>query len=192
MIVPSIGKGKHGFDGPKCAHTASSALIIRQVFSAALSLSGRISAPAKLPAPDRNGFPSDFCFLRRRRAAARQGEKGKKCRKGALSGVSALVNRWYPQQCKAENPPVVIAVLGVWMCFAARQPTDGSLAPGWYRRAGTGYVPPLQGRGEHGLPENDAAGTSPCVQTPQGGDSLSCPAEKPHITRKKRYNRKDW
>ena len=62
-----------------------------------------------------------------------------------------------PPAMQSRKPPVVIAVLGVWMCFAARQPTDGSLAPGWYRRAGTDYVPPLQGRGEHGLPENEKA-----------------------------------
>ncbi len=35
-----------------------------------------------------------FVFLRRRRAAALQGEESKKHRKGALSGVSALVNRY--------------------------------------------------------------------------------------------------
>ena len=96
--VPSLDKGRHGFDGQKWAHTASSPLTIRQVFSAGLSLSGRISAPAKLPAPDRNGFSSDFCFLRRRWAGAHQGEKGKKGkkrRKDALSGVFALVERWY-------------------------------------------------------------------------------------------------
>ena len=93
--IPSLDKGRHGFDGQKWAHTASSPLTIRQVFSAGLSLSGRISAPAKLPAPDRNGFSSDFCFLRRRWAGAHQGEKSKKRRKDALSGVFALVNRWY-------------------------------------------------------------------------------------------------
>jgi hypothetical protein len=92
MTVPSVNKGKHGFDGQKCAHTASSPLTIRQVFSAGLSLSGHISAPAKLYAPASGGFSSDFWLLRRRRAGARQGEKGKKRRKDALSGVLALVN----------------------------------------------------------------------------------------------------
>ena len=112
-IKPSIDKGRHGFDGQKCAHTASSPLTIRQVFSAGHFLSAHISAPAKLPAPDRDGFSSDFWFLRRRRAesaysrrccratflwseaGARQGEKGKKRRKDTLSGVFALVKRWY-------------------------------------------------------------------------------------------------
>ena len=94
-VLPSLDKGRHGFDGQKWAHTASSPLTIRQVFSAGLSLSGRISAPAKLPAPDRNGFSSDFCFLSRRWAGAHQGEKSKKRRKDALSGVFALVERWY-------------------------------------------------------------------------------------------------
>ena len=110
MTLPSVDKGKHGFDGQKCAHTASSPLTIRQVFSAGLSLSGHISAPAKLYAPASDGFSSDFWLLRRRRAEsayirrccratflwseadARQGEKGKKRRKDALSGVFALVN----------------------------------------------------------------------------------------------------
>ena len=47
-MIPSVDKGKHGFDGQKCAHTASSPLAIRQVFPAGLFLSGHISAPAKL------------------------------------------------------------------------------------------------------------------------------------------------
>ena len=46
-------------------------------------------------APVSDEFSSDFCFLRCRRAGARQGEKDKKRRKGTLSGVFALVNRWY-------------------------------------------------------------------------------------------------
>ena len=46
--LPSVDKGRHGFDGQKCAHTASSPLAIRQVFPAGLFLSGHISAPAKL------------------------------------------------------------------------------------------------------------------------------------------------
>jgi hypothetical protein len=64
------------------------------VFSAGLSLSGHISAPTKLPAPGSDVFSSDFWCLRRRWADAQQGEKGKKRRKDALSGVFALVNRW--------------------------------------------------------------------------------------------------
>ena len=48
IVVPSIDKGRHGFDGQKCAHTASNPLTIRQVFSAGLFLSGHISAPTKL------------------------------------------------------------------------------------------------------------------------------------------------
>ena len=93
--IPSINKGRHGFDGQKCAHTASSPLKIRQVFSAGLFLSGHISAPTKLLAPASDLFLSDFWLLRCRRADARQGEKGKKRRKDTLSGVFALVDRWY-------------------------------------------------------------------------------------------------
>ena len=44
----SVDKGKHGFDGQKCAHTSSKSLTIQQVFSAAFSSSGHISAPSKL------------------------------------------------------------------------------------------------------------------------------------------------
>ena len=93
--IPSNDKGRHGFDGQKCAHTASSPLTIRQVFSAGLFLSGHISAPTKLLAPASDGFSRDFWFLRCRLAGASQGEKGKKRRKDTLSGVFALVNRWY-------------------------------------------------------------------------------------------------
>ena len=46
--LPSIDKGRHGFDGQKCAHTASNPLAIRQVLPAGLFLSGHISAPTKL------------------------------------------------------------------------------------------------------------------------------------------------
>ena len=49
---------------------------------------------ARGPAPASDGSSSDFWLLRRRRAGARQGEKGKKRRKDTLAGVFALVNRW--------------------------------------------------------------------------------------------------
>jgi hypothetical protein len=98
-FIPSVDKGRHGFDGQKYAHTASSPLEIRQVFPAGLSLSGHISARQNCFAPASDGFPSDFWLLSRRRAGARQGEKGKKRRKGALAGVFALVNRWYYILC---------------------------------------------------------------------------------------------
>ena len=101
--IPSINKSSHGFDGQKCAHTASSPLAIRQVFPAGLFLSGRISAPTKLLAPASDVFSSDFCFLRRRLADASQGEKGKKHRKDTLSGVVALVNRWYQPPLERSN-----------------------------------------------------------------------------------------
>ena len=95
-MIPSVDKDRHGFDGQKYAHTASSPLTIRQVFSSGLSLSVRIWSSGKtaLHLPAMN-FRVIFVFLRCRRAGARQGEKGKKHRKGTLSGVFALVNRWY-------------------------------------------------------------------------------------------------
>ena len=46
-------------------------------------------------APAADAFSSDFWFLSRRRANARQGEKDKKRRTGAAAGLFALVNRWY-------------------------------------------------------------------------------------------------
>ena len=48
ICIPSVDKGKHGFGGQKCAHTSSKSLTIQQVFSAAFSSSGHISAPSKL------------------------------------------------------------------------------------------------------------------------------------------------
>ena len=102
-ILPSVDKGRHGFDGQKYAHTASSPLEIRQVFPAGLSLPGHISARQNCFAPASDGFPSDFWLLSRRRAGARQGEKGKKRRKGALAGVFALVNRWYEEYMREDS-----------------------------------------------------------------------------------------
>ena len=92
VILPSVDKDTHGFDGQKNAHATSKPLPIHKVLPAGFSLPERISAPAKLLAPDSDGFFRDFWFLRRRRADARQGEKDKKHRKDTLSGVRALVN----------------------------------------------------------------------------------------------------
>ena len=102
--LPSIDKDRHGFDGQKCVHTASIPLEIRQVFPADLSLSRHISARQNCFAPVSEGFPRDFWLLSRRRADARQGEKDKKRRKGALAGVFALVNRWLKQKSRAPFP----------------------------------------------------------------------------------------
>ena len=46
VYLPSMNKGKHGVAGQKSAHTAS--IPLTKVCSAGLSLSGCISAPAKL------------------------------------------------------------------------------------------------------------------------------------------------
>ncbi|MDY6096376.1 MAG: hypothetical protein SPI26_09140, partial [Oscillospiraceae bacterium] len=64
ITLASLEKGIYGFDGQKNAHSASKPLTIQQVFSAGFSLPERFSAPAKLRAPDGNGFMSDFWFLR--------------------------------------------------------------------------------------------------------------------------------
>ena len=99
FILPSINKGRHGFDGQKCPYTASSPLRIRQyslrVFPCLVTFLLRQNC--KAPASDE--FTSDFWLLRRRRAGARQDEKGKKRRKDTLAGVFALVNRWYNRFC---------------------------------------------------------------------------------------------
>ena len=93
--VPSIDKGRHGFDGQKCAHTASSPLTIRQYSLRAFPCLDTFLLRQNCFAPASDEFSSDFWFLRRRRADARQGEKGKKQRKDTLAGVFALVDRWY-------------------------------------------------------------------------------------------------
>ena len=113
------------------------------VFSAGLSLSGHISAPAKLPAPASDGSSSDFWLLRRRRAGARQGEKGKKRRKDTLAGVFALVNRWYRKHRRARRKkrtgrqrltPLPAHTKGqVTLCTGERRPHTASL-----------FLPPLQ------------------------------------------------
>ena len=93
--LPSVNKGRHGFDGQKYAHIASIPLTIQQVFSSGLSLSVRIWSSGKTALHlSVMNFRVIFVFLRCRRAGARQGEKDKKRRKGTLSGVFALVNRW--------------------------------------------------------------------------------------------------
>lgn len=88
-FLPSMNEGKHGFDGQKFAHTASSPLAIRRVCPAGLSLSERISAPTKLQSTCQRWVFE--CFLRCRWVSAHHGEKQ---RKDALSGVFALVHRW--------------------------------------------------------------------------------------------------
>ena len=75
--VPSVDKDTHGFDGQKNVHTSSKTLEIHEVFPAAFSSSGRLSASAKLLAPDSDGFSSDFWLLRRRCVVIHQDEKGK-------------------------------------------------------------------------------------------------------------------
>ena len=136
LTLPSIDKGKHGFDGQKCAHTASSPLVIQQVSPAGLFLSGHISAPTKLLTPVSDVFSIDFWLLRRswaesaysRRccratflwseAGASQGEKGKKRRKDTLAGVFALVNRWYEKHPLGE---AAASRSGRWMAVCVRR-----------------------------------------------------------------------
>ena len=94
-LHPRLTRTHTVLTGRKNAHTSSKSLQIHKVFPAAFSSSGRLSASAKLLAPDSDGFSSDFWLLRRRCVVTHQGEKGKKRRKDTLSGVCALVNRGY-------------------------------------------------------------------------------------------------
>ena len=90
--LPSINKGRHGFDGQKCPHTASSPLRIRH-FPAGLSLSGcTFLLRQNCKAPASHEFSSDFWLLRSRRVGARQGEKDKKRRKNTLAGLTLLID----------------------------------------------------------------------------------------------------
>ena len=94
-LHPRLTRTHTVLTGRKNAHTSSKTLQIHKVFPAAFSSSGHLSAPAKLLAPDSDGFSSDFWLLRRRCVVTHQDEKGKKRRKDTLSGVCALVNRGY-------------------------------------------------------------------------------------------------
>ena len=90
--LPSINKGRYGFDRQKCPHTASSPLRIRQYSLRVFPCLGSFLLRQNCRAPASHGFSSDFWFLRRRRAGARQGEKDKKRRKDTLAGLSDFVN----------------------------------------------------------------------------------------------------
>ena len=144
-FLPSLDKGRHGFGGQKCAHTASSPLTIRQVFSAGLFLSGRISAPAKLLRTCQRCIFGDFWFLSCRLAGASQGEKSKKRRKDTLAGVFALVKRWYifVRPCKTGERrhlqrPGKYDKIGIVPCgtddYTARRRAGGMI---WQERAHT-------------------------------------------------------
>ncbi len=92
--APSVNKGRHGFDGQKYAHTAMPLDNTASILFESFLVCPHLELRQNCLAPVSDEFSSDFCFLRCRRAGARQSEKGKKRRKGTLSGVFALVNRW--------------------------------------------------------------------------------------------------
>ena len=66
-----------GSAGRKCPHTASKPLRIHKVFSAGFSCLWHFCSGRTALASDSLGFSRDFCSFGRRRAVARQGEKGK-------------------------------------------------------------------------------------------------------------------
>ena len=162
-MVPSIDKGRHGFDGQKCAHTASSPLTIRQYSLRVFPCLDTFLLRQNCSAPAGDGFSSDFWCLRRRRAEsaysrrccratflwseadARQGEKGKKRRKDTLAGVFALVKRWYifVRPCKTGERrhlqrPGKYDKIGIVPCgtddYTARRRAGGMI---WQERAHT-------------------------------------------------------
>ena len=94
IIVPSVDKGRRGFDGQKCAHTASSPLEIRQVFPAGFSLSGHISARQNCFAPAAMDFQAIFWLLRAAGGLVPAKVRRTKIAAKALTGVFALINRW--------------------------------------------------------------------------------------------------
>ena len=71
VYLPSMNKGKHGVAGQKSAHTASIPLTIRKVCSAGLSLSGCISAPAKLQGTCQRWVFERFLFFEMQTAPAK-------------------------------------------------------------------------------------------------------------------------
>ena len=112
-MVPSVDKGKHGFDGQKCAHTASSPLAIRQVFPAGLFLSGHISAPAKLLRTCQRWIFQGFLVFEPqagRRPPRRKGQKAPK-RRGDRRVCPCQLMVLYTKASqkksgKTERPPV--------------------------------------------------------------------------------------
>ena len=91
-MVPSVNKGRHGFDGQKYAHIASIPLTIQQVFSSGLSLSvPAFGAPAKLPCTCQQWIFEWFLFFE----------------------VQA---GWRPSRRKGQKAPKRHAVRRVWPC----------------------------------------------------------------------------
>ena len=94
-MVPSIDKGKHGFAGHISAHAASKPLAIRQYYLRPFSCLDKNLLRQNCKHLTAMDFRVIFGFLWRRCVVTHQDKKGEKRRKDALSGVSALVNRWY-------------------------------------------------------------------------------------------------
>ena len=76
-VYPRLTRTHTVLAGRKNAHTSSKTLKIHKVFPAAFSSSGRLSASAKLLAPDSDGFSCDFWLLRRRCVVTHQDEKAR-------------------------------------------------------------------------------------------------------------------
>ena len=84
-MLASIDKGTRGSAGRKCPHTASKPLRIPKYSLRPFPCLRAFQLRQNCFASDSLGFSRDFCSFGRRRAFARQGQKGKKHRKDWLS-----------------------------------------------------------------------------------------------------------
>ena len=75
-----------GFDRSDFDHAALKPLQKRQAFASFFALPEKNQLRQNRFVTDSRQALSNFCFLRRRLADASQGEKGERCRKGALTG----------------------------------------------------------------------------------------------------------
>ena len=96
----SIDKGKRGLAGQKCPHTSSKPLRIHKVFSADFSLSGGISAPAKLLRIGQPWIFEGFLFFWRQAG-------------------------WRPPTTKGQKAPKRLAVRRVCPCESTLLMKDG-------------------------------------------------------------------
>ena len=102
--LPSTGRKTCGSAGRKCPHTTSKPLRIHKVFSAAISLSASISAPAELLRIGQPWIFEGFLFFwTQAHLSPAKDKRAKSTEKTYLSDVCALVNRRFP--LRIQNIP---------------------------------------------------------------------------------------